>query len=327
MNLKNLYIAPLRNDGNYGALSFVGAVAVMFILNTLFNLIRKKDETAKPINIKDRYKATVRSFDGFFNDLLPYTLRYNTTIAVFARKLVEEHDCVRFYVQSKNKHQDQAVRNQSWLLVCYKMLTLLSCNVVLAILYYPSNHECSDRDFDGCTRVVKVNTIGSLCAWNENKNMCENSSELDTYGFTLTVLLVTMCATSLLDKLFKFTLSHAALAVKTRRLGWLYNCRLNDVDSTVPELAVRGVRNVQVAAREEWESGRHTLGMPSTALVVKPSNPRRTSYSNSKIFVAENLEENGQDATLSLSLEEAEKGLEHFGDEWKALSVQSRHST
>ena len=327
MSWQYLYIAPLKNDGNYGAVSFVGAVTAVFILNTLFNLVRKRDETAKPINIKDRYKATVRSFDSFFSDLLPNTFRYNTTVAVFARKLVEEHDCTRFYGQAKNKYQDRAKRNELWLLVCFKMLTLLSCNVVLAILYYPSDHECRGRNSDGCEKIVKVNTIGSLCAWNENKNMCESSPEIDIYGFTLTVLLVTMCATALLDKLFKFTLSHAALAVKTRRLGWLYSFFLRNTDPTTPVPALRGVRNVQVASRNEWESGRSTLGMPSTALVVKPSNSTKTSYNKSKIFVEERQEENGQDATLSLSLEEAERGLEHFGDEWKALSVQSRQST
>lgn len=327
MFLQSLYIAPLRNDGNYDALCFVGAVVLVFFLSTLLNIIRRTNETTKLTKIKDRYKATVRSFDSVFSDLLPSTFQYDTSAAVFARKLVEEHDCIRFTIQTKCKNKGRAGRNELWLLVCFKMLTLLSCNVVLAILYYPSHDQCSGRDFGGCERVVKGNSIGSICSWNESTNICENSSENDMLGFTLTVLLVTMCTASLLDKFFKFILSHAALAVRTRRLGWLYNCCLHSVDPIVPVPMSRGVRNIQVTPGDVWESSRSTLGMPSTALVVKPSMSTKTHFSNSKIFAAEELEENGQDATLSLSLEEAERGLEHFGDEWKALSVQSRQST
>lgn len=310
-------------DGNYGALCLVGAVVTVFIISTTFNLIRETNETSKAIRTKDRYTATVRSFDSFFRDLLPSTFQYNTVVAVFLRKLVEEHDCLCFCDQTRRIYQNQAERNELWLLVCFKMLTLLSCNVVLAVLYYPSDHGCRGRNLDGCERIVKVKTIGSLCTWNEDNNICENSSVNDTFCFTLSVLFATMCATSLLDKLYKFTLSHAALAVKTRRLGWLYKCCLRSTDLILPAHASHKGNNAQRVRKMD----RYALGMPTTALVVKPSNTIKTQFTSGKVFLSDGLEGNSQDATLSLSLEEAEQGYEHFGDEWKALSVQSRQST
>jgi len=332
-SLFHTVVSPLKGERNYTAVVFVGAIVFVLLVTTGFMATRKARKSSKAVKIKDRYKATVRSFDSFFSDLLPFTFRYETVSTVFRRKLWEEHDFTRFGHYPGSPGQTKSERVQAWLLLLLKLLIIFSCNVAMAILYYPANHDCDHHTTaEGCTNSIRVEIIGSLCSWDAQSNTCHTAPTSEKFGFTLTQLFATLFATTLLDKFFKFTISHAVVAIKSRRLSWLYGCCLPAAPGEVflPEL--RGVRNVRVAPAPVWERGRFTLGMPDTALATKPTSSKNTSTSSNpgKIYLAEGKEEqdySGQDATLSMALEAAESGLEHFGDEWKALAVQSRKST
>ena len=128
-SLYHTVVSPLEEDRNYYAIVFVGAVVFTLLLATLFIVTRKTEKAFKAVKIKDRYKATVRSFDSFFSDLLPYTFRYETVSTIFRKKLLEEHDFTRFGNYPGSPGQSKSEKIQAWLLLFLRLLTIFSCNV------------------------------------------------------------------------------------------------------------------------------------------------------------------------------------------------------
>lgn len=325
-------MTPLTESRNYAPVILGGVVVMMFVTVTaIFTGGQSKRLINKKFRIKERYKAIVRSFDSLFKDLLPRVFHYETIDSIYLSKLTEQHDLTRF--RYRGNHHSRADNTEQWLAILLKFLTILSSNVVMAIVYYPSNHTCQHRQTDKeCGQSVKLNIIGSLCYWDASYGTCQNSSKIEEFGFILTLLFATVVVTVILDKWFKFTLSHAALAIKTRRMSWMYWCCLHNTEIS----AVTGMRSVRVAPADfsERSQAQFQRDLVPTALSVKPTSAKyknntniitQVNYLNS---AKEHLQEDhGQDPTLSLALEAAESGLEHFGDEWKALAVQSRKST
>jgi hypothetical protein len=330
---------PLHADSN-----FVTIVASGVLLAAYCALKRhfqgKKDTNNSTIdnNSKLKYKAAVRSFSSFFREILPEEFQYETAQSAFPKRIIERHPfCALLSTDSAGRHGD-------WMKVMIKTLAILSTNVVLAVLYYPASSACPHKsDEEDCASTVSVQILGHLCYWDEAESSCKDATANDLFVFVVGVVVAVSVVASVTDKFMTFAVSHAKLAVEGRRMAWLYCCcfRAAPAEPGTRKVVVVGrtARVVPASAKagdaandEDLERGTDSSFEGSGAVRAKPGTfgeQRRSvvqRLASLLRFTSAPVPPAAPTALKDL-LRAEESELQHFGDEWTALHVQSRKAT
>jgi hypothetical protein len=328
---------PIQAKSNFLTIISSGVLLVVYCaIRWRFQARQAAQNIAEHDNSKLKYKATVRSFSSFFREILPNEFQYETAQSAFPKRILERHPLCALL---GNKQGD-------WMKVKIKTLAILSTNVVLAVLYYPAPSACPHRtDRSDCAMTVSVRILGHLCYWDEKESTCKDADANDLFVFLVGVVVAVSVVASVTDKFMTFALSHAKLAVQERRMAWLYCCcfRAPPAEPGTRKVLVVG-RTARVvpattkagdAADEDLERGTDSSFEGSGGVRAKPG-----TLGEQRRSVAQRLASllrftrtavpaaaSGQAPTLRELLRAEESELQHFGDEWTALHVQSRKAT
>lgn len=326
---------PLEFSGDYLVVIVAGAFLLLFCSCSMRCTRRHADEQNMPV--VEKYKAKVRSFKNFFEALLPVEFQYEPITALFKKQLAAKHD-ISILVS-----EHEAPRK---LVILAKLLCILAVNVVLALLYYPLGKTCADMHTEhACRNTVTVYTIGTVCAWDKTSQLCDNAEANEVFAFVVFCALVTCVVTSFATQATTFLVSHAATAIKNRRLRWLYFCCVSDVNNnggTSASTTQRSFRSVKVAP--STSNTDHTTTITTNSDPAMRNQPDTHTYSGtvnsimsvirakpgSITAVNPNPSLNASPNTAlrdTLTLQEQQAYMVHYGDEWTSLAVQSRKAT
>ena len=240
------------------------------------------------------------------------------------------------------------VKMGKWLQMFYKLITILALNVLLALLLYSTEKRCEIRHSAGsCDEKGDIQSLANLCKWDSGKHRCEAAQSNTFFLAVVYVVLLVSVLTSLLGKATRFLFTHATLAIKKRRMHWLYSCCVSraEVVPMVPVTRFGAVTAVKVAPlnnsiNNNLQQGSITSGLNASSYMshsTAKTGSSSMSNNNNILGVTQNqskkLTKNKNNSSNEVELntllleQEDSAGLEQFGDEWKAQHVQSRKST
>lgn len=343
---------PLAEDRTYVVAIFSGALLLLLLVvpaHMAAKLI--KHAGTSDTAVVSKYGATVRSFRSFYADVLPTEFQYETSFDAAAQLLYSQHDLSIF----ANTKQNYFHVKRTWARLLMKSLSILTWNVIIGLLYYQSTQSCHARTNKiQCSNDSAVVIMGSLCKWNSVGQQCEDASQNEFFGFVLVVVVAVILVTSATDKAMRSAGALATLAVQSRRWSWLYCCFVRDMPhpSSLDKrgrITVQGKKvrvmpapvdrsGVPFGADDLEGGGSDTSFEEGGALRVKPKG--RVGGVATRLaallpvslpFRKYRLRTSAQFAARPVSLKQLlqaeEDALQHYGDEWLSLSVQSRKAT
>jgi hypothetical protein len=331
---------PIRAETNFVTVIASGVLLASYCaVKWYFRPKTDKNNSTEYDNIgKLKYKAVVRSFNSFFREILPKEFQYETAQSAYPKRVLENHPlCALLGFSFSDKIGD-------WVRVMVKTLAILSTNVVLAVLYYPAPSACSHIiGKSDCVATTSAEVLGHLCYWDGDESSCKDASANELFIFVVGVVVAVSVVASVTDKFMAFALSHARLAVEGRRMAWLYCCcfRAPPAEPGTRKVVVvgRSARVVPAAAKtgdaadEDLEHGTDASFEGTGVVRVKPGAPREQRRSLVQRLASlmrltrPSVQAPLQAPTLRELLRTEESELQHFGDEWTALHVQSRKAT
>lgn len=345
-------LSPAIGEKSYVVVVFTGFV--LLVASTGVANTRRSDSKPEAVsNAAERYQPTVRSFGTFFDEVLPIQFKYETSAQSYWRQLRLSHHICLWISDSKANPLD---RRRIWIRLFVKLLAILSAHVILALLYYPISTQCSAKETSqACANVPAYLIVGKLCSWNQSSDQCTIADENDLFAFALLMTFVTGVVSSATDKFMQFALSHAEVAMKSRRMAWLYWCcfpaseRVLGLPQSRIALSGKMARVVPVTAprqaageglgpglgEEDLERGTDVSVEEGSASRLKPAAAARmtgVSALASRLLPATLLKpvaghQRQRSATLGEVLQSQERALSLYGDDWASVQVQSRKAT
>jgi hypothetical protein len=336
--------APLADDRTYVVAAFSGAVLLIVVAIPYYNLVRTVNPA--PTDIKQKkYQSSVRSFRSFFNEVLPEEFQCETAFEAFSKWCSKHHDLGIITTKTGATPRYSSV----WIRLVIKTISLLLSNVVLAFGYQRMVFNCHDSKSEAvCQSERSIPVLGNFCTWDASQEQCNEVSV--TLAFVIVVVFVVALVASGTDKFMQFTVSHAQLAVRNQRMSWLYCCFIK-APSLPPSLMKRGriavlgktVRVVPAPFADDLERGSDTSleeergfaarGKPALAAGrvggiagrLALLLPVKLPFKKYPMTISAGV--HTHPVSLGQLLQAEEGALQHYGDEWLALSVQSRKAT
>ena len=356
-DILDILIFPLSVKHDYVVVALAAVLLIIcFVTSYYCGVFNKVCSPIKKESTDWNYRATVRSFQSFFTEVLPMEFQYKTAVKLFVERFSERS----FYNIITNTTRDgNKIKFNKWLSVIMKILCILSTNVAIAIVFYPMQRNCQHRsEYTNCVAETTVTIIGSLCTWDESSQTCSDSSANNRLPIVIIILFAVTLVTSLTDKFMTFALTHAIVAMKNKRMSWLYCCFIRSTTISVED----NIHPVTMLRKDKPQEKRNNNNKRSNKVVPfdkvssfedadidnigtdrsivefesNNNNQANSTYYSRVIKYLCSVFSRGnwkKQPTIALPsslpelLQVQERQLQHYGDELTALHVQTRKTT
>ena len=155
---------------------------------------------------------TMRTFDSFFDGVLPYEFSNTAWYERFWRKLLEEHDWL-VMLTPKNYDEHRDLRTSKWLMGIGKLLHYMFAATILAQIFYMDDGKCQRylKD-DTCLAPKGIDGFSHMCLWVPAERSCR------FYPFEGRLFVPSLAATMLIVLIIAFPEKlHRFLVQQTKR--------------------------------------------------------------------------------------------------------------
>ena len=122
---------------------------------------------------------------------------------------------------------------ETWCLIISKLLTFLSVNTLLALVFYPNITDCDSRyNRIDCELINRYDQLINLCVWRPQITTCEEINSSNTYFLVIIkIVIINSCVCYMINHLLHIMYKQLSIALNNRRLHWFY-CLCSNTNTT-----------------------------------------------------------------------------------------------